>query len=98
MCTIVCINCFDLDENYIIFVTDSYLNAKKNGYDESNKSHKIIYWKKTNNYPLIIYREIRMNNEGIFSLTNNASEEEIQEVMGNYFPTTQFYKNWNCFL
>lgn len=88
-----CINYDDLENNYTIFVTKSCLHAKNNGYNEHDTSHKIMYWKQTNDNPIIVYREIRIDNEGLFSLNNHASQEEIKMVMGDYFPNTHVIKS-----
>ena len=45
-----------------------------------------MFWNQDNNYPIVIYREIRMDNNGLFSLSNDATQEEIQKAMGEYFP------------
>jgi len=87
-----CINYDDLEDEYTIFIGNLYLKIKKYGYDKSNKSHKIIYLNFLNKNPIIVYREIRINNEGLFSLSSNASQYEIKNAMGDYFPNVIVYE------
>lgn len=86
-----CISCDDLQNEYTIYISKNYKNAKLNGYDVNNKSHKFIVWKQDNKYPMVVYREIRMDNNGLFSLSNDASQDDIQKAMGEYYP-----KVFNC--
>jgi hypothetical protein len=79
-----CVNFDELEKEYVIFVSNSYFNAKNRGYDETNKCNKLLLFK--NNQPVIVYREIRMDKEGLFSLKNDASQTDIRRVMGEYFP------------
>ena len=48
--------------------------SKNNGYNEYDKSHKIMHWKETKDKTIIVYREIRIDNKGLFTLNNNASQ------------------------
>lgn len=82
-----CIYYEKLEDNYTIFVAISDIYAIEKGYDASNRAHKIIYWKMSNNNPIIVYREIRVDNKGLFSLNHDASQEDIHRVMGEHYPT-----------
>jgi hypothetical protein len=37
---------------------------------------------------MTIYREIRIDYEGLFSLSHNSSQKDIKDVIGVYFPQT----------
>jgi len=81
-----CINYDDLEDEYTIFVVKSDNNSIINKYDRNNKSHKILLWKSSNDNPVLVYREIRIDNEGLFSLNKNASIDEIKKIMGKNYP------------
>jgi hypothetical protein len=87
-----CINCDELQNKYTIFVSRSYYVAKQYGYNETLKSHKLLLWSQSlNKSPIIIYREIRTDNSGLFSIPNGiASQEAIKCVMGEYYPQVRY--------
>ena len=77
---------YNLSDKYILFVAKTRALAEKKGYLKDNKKHVCLTWNKTNDTPIIVYREIRVDQKGIFSLTNSASPQQIHEKMGIYYP------------
>lgn len=87
-----CVGYDSLEKEYSIFVAESYQDAIPCGYDSHDKSHKCLLWNKSNENPMLVYREVRMDNEALFSLHNNAKEQDIRMQMGDYYPkVTIFY-------
>jgi len=87
-----CVGYDNLEKEYCIFVAESYEAATNYGYDFDNTSHKCLIWSQSNENPMLVYREVRLDNEALFSLKNNAEEQDFKEHMGEYYPdVTVFY-------
>lgn len=78
-----------LSENYLLFVAFEKKEAKKYGFDPEDPHHHLILWKKGNQNPLLIYREVRLDQKGLFRFqkeTNGKDWEEVRKAMGIYYP------------
>lgn len=87
-----CLSYFDLPDNYVIFVSSSMTEALSAGYNPQNPHHKCMFWMSSNEHPVVVYREIRVDNGGLFSLpVDTALPSEIEYVLGEHYPRI-YYK------
>jgi len=77
-----------LSTNYILYVAFSKKDAAKYGYKEGDP---ILLWdKSTNTRPVVIYRQVQIDQSGLFTLSDAASNINglaIKTIMGSYYPT-----------
>lgn len=81
------------NETYVIYVSTSHKNACDNGYDKNDKNQKLLLWDNDNKNPIIIYREIRSDYEGLMKKNINDPEK----LMGKYYPKIEFIQKLSLF-
>lgn len=78
-----------LSNRYVVWVAYSVKSACIFGYDPTHPSHHLLLWQKSNTTPIIVYREVRTDRRGIFSISNETeriSATECRRLMGKYYP------------
>lgn len=79
-----------LSPHYHLFVAYQSQNAQTAGWEKQNPSHRLLLWSSTNENPVLIYRQVRTDENGIFSLkssTQNVDGSVVEKVMGSlYYP------------
>jgi len=73
---------------YTIFIAPNLITAFNKGYDKSKD--KLMIWNEKTTYPIVVYREIRMDNEEF--LTKENSIAYVKNKMGNYYPKVEILR------
>lgn len=73
--------------NYEFYVTYRKKDAEACGW---KPGIPLLFWKSTNLNPVIVYREVRTVNEGIFNLMS-TSWQDAEQVMGIHYPIITFF-------
>lgn len=50
-----------LHGDYTVFVSTTMKNVQAHGYNKYNTSHAVLLWHPTNQFPLIVFREVKIN-------------------------------------
>jgi hypothetical protein len=82
-----------LPERYTIWVAYSKESAEHYGLNVSSRN-VLLLWKTTTKFPLVVYREIRTDTQGLFSIPLDAEEttpQRCQELMRHYYPKIQSF-------
>ena len=79
-----------LSPHFHLFVAYDSQDAQDVGWEKQNPSHRLLLWSSTNENPVLIYRQVRTDRNGIFSLkssTQNVDGSMVEKVMGSlYYP------------
>ena len=51
-----------LNTNFVLYITSTLKNATRYNYDAKNENHSLLLWNKNNIYPIVICREVKINN------------------------------------
>lgn len=89
--------------NYQTTGTDSSISLEKSNqeyriwvcyYDKINDlniqtNDQILYWKNDNEYPILVYREVRIKKEGLQILEKEVGPDQLRRVMN--YPEIEYY-------
>lgn len=73
-----------LPSSYRIFVSTSMGDAIQHGYKEAEYDYLLLI-SPTNQHPVIIYREVRVDGQGLHQMTSNRVEE-AKRLLGDSYP------------
>jgi len=86
-----CVGTSEIDKRhnavYNIYIASNHQAAYEKGYDKSKDA--LMIWSETTTYPVVVYREIRMDKDGIHTLTQENSIAYLKDTMGDYYPTVE---------
>lgn len=77
----------DLPVHYRLWVAKSENEARAAGYKGNDT---LLLWKRTNKFPVLIYREVRVDQKGLLSVTQREDRRiepaECKKIMGRFYP------------
>jgi len=73
-------------DNYTIYISYSENIAKRYGYSKEENHHRLLLIHPDNKDPVVVYREVRVDGQGLARMTSN-SVEEAERILGEYFPS-----------
>ena len=83
----------DLDSTYRIYVSHSIEKAIEKGYDPNQD--KLLLWKDSNPSPILVYREVNLEHNGIFNL-QSEKWQEAKRIMKSFYPEIEFFTESSC--
>jgi hypothetical protein len=73
--------------NYRVWVAKSENDARRAGYKGNDP---LLLWKRTNKFPVLVYREVRVDHRGLMSVTQQEDRKveplECKKIMGRFYP------------
>lgn len=81
-----------LPRHYRLWVAYSEKEARDAGYP-GGSSEPLLLWKRSNAFPILVYREVRVDHRGLIAVTQQEDRRieapECQRIMGRFYPRVE---------